>query len=117
MYNNNEKDQKSGENARARRFTMIDEGFTCAVCGAEVTPLGKTARDHCPQCLCSVHVDDHPGDRACDCHGILRPIGYDTRKKGAQIIFKCERCGMEKRNITAEDDNFELILKLSSHFF
>ena len=58
-----------------KKFKMIDEGFRCRVCKKDVLPLSYTARDHCPYCLCSLHVDINPGDRACLCKGILRPIG------------------------------------------
>lgn len=45
------------------KFTMIDEDFTCDVCGSFVKALGYTARDHCPNCLCSKHVDINPPER------------------------------------------------------
>ena len=41
-----------------KKFKMIDEAFTCVVCNKKVEPLSYTARDHCPNCLCSLHVDD-----------------------------------------------------------
>ncbi|MDD4027925.1 MAG: RNHCP domain-containing protein, partial [Bacilli bacterium] len=46
---------------------MIDENFICEVCKKEVKSLGYTARDHCPYCLSSKHVDINPGDRKCTC--------------------------------------------------
>ena len=98
-----------------RRFTMIDEAFICAVCGEAVPPLGRTARDHCPKCLCSLHVDNFPGDRAADCGGVLKPAGIVTKKKGTQIVYKCDKCGKEKRNIIAEDDDYNKIIRLSSN--
>jgi DNA-directed RNA polymerase subunit RPC12/RpoP len=97
-----------------KRFTMIDEGFVCAVCGFSVEKLGKTARDHCPHCLCSLHLDINPGDRAALCGGILRPVGIVTSKKGLQIEYECEKCGTKKRNISAFDDDYELICKVSA---
>jgi hypothetical protein len=95
-------------------FTMIDEPFTCKVCGKAVPPLGHTARDHCPKCLCSLHLDVNPGDRDADCGGILRPVGIKTGKKGIQIVYKCEKCGISKVNIAASDDDYDLICQLSS---
>jgi predicted RNA-binding Zn-ribbon protein involved in translation (DUF1610 family) len=97
----------------SRKFTVIDEAFTCAVCGEQVAPLGYTARNHCPKCLCSLHLDVNPGDRANDCGGILRPIGFESGKK-QQIVFKCDKCGEIKKNIAANDDVFDLIVKLSA---
>jgi hypothetical protein len=97
-----------------RKFTVIDEGFTCAVCGEKVAPLGYTARNHCPKCLCSLHLDVNPGDRANDCGGILRPAGIERNKKGMQIVHKCEKCEQIKKNIAADDDAFDLIVQLSA---
>lgn len=92
-------------------FIEIDEPFICEVCGENVGPLGYSCRDHCPKCLCSKHVDCDPGDRKEECKGILRPIGLENNsKKGYIIIYKCEKCGMIRRNKMANDDNFDLLL-------
>ncbi len=97
-----------------RRFTMKDENFKCAVCGKQVEKLKYTARDHCPHCLCSLHVDVFPGDRMCECIGVLKPIGIEKNKKGMQIVYKCDKCGEIKKNIVADDDDMDMIIKLSS---
>ena len=98
------------------KFTMIDENFKCDVCGKEVKKLGYTARDHCPYCLCSKHVDNNPGDRSCNCHGVLRPISIEKAKKdNYKIVYKCDKCNMIKRNVTATDDDFDKILEIMSH--
>ena len=98
------------------KFTMIDEPFICDVCGREVKPLGYTARDHCPYCLSSKHVDINPGDRLCACLGVLEPIGVEKgRKDTLKIIYKCNKCGMIKRNVAARDDNFDKILEIMSN--
>jgi ribosome biogenesis GTPase / thiamine phosphate phosphatase len=98
-----------------KKFKMIDESFICKVCGKEVNNLGYSARDHCPYCLCSIHVDNNPGDRLCTCHGILRPIGIEKAKKANfKIIYQCDKCGMIKKNIMARDDNMDLIISLST---
>jgi DNA-directed RNA polymerase subunit RPC12/RpoP len=94
---------------------MIDEGFTCLVCGREVAPLRYTARDHCPHCLCSLHVDVFPGDRASDCKGVLRPVGTEKGKKGIRIVYECDRCHASKKNISAADDDSDAIIKLSAN--
>lgn len=97
-----------------KKFKMIDQEFICEVCGNLTKPLGYTARDHCPNCLSSKHVDNNPGDRDNDCKGILKPIGLEKNKKGLyQIVYKCEKCGMIKKNIKANDDNNNLIIELS----
>ncbi|MCL1866662.1 MAG: RNHCP domain-containing protein [Oscillospiraceae bacterium] len=98
----------------SRRFTVIDEGFVCTVCGVTVPPLGYTSRNHCNRCLCSVHLDENPGDRASDCGGVLRPTGIVPHKKGHQIVYKCEKCGEVKKNIAAADDDYDVIVKIST---
>ena len=98
-----------------KQFTKNDEGFICENCGKEVKKLGYTSRDHCPYCLCSKHVDKMPGDRSEMCHGILKPIGIEiNNKKGYVIVYKCSKCGAIKRNKAADDDDMDLIIKLSS---
>ena len=97
-----------------KKFKMIDEAFVCINCGKEVTPLGCTARDHCPRCLYSLHLDINPGDRKSNCHGILKPIGIEkTKKDKYKIIYKCQKCSKEIKHIQANDDNMEEIIKLS----
>lgn len=95
-----------------KHFTMIDEEFTCVVCGKKVSKLGYTARDHCPYCLCSLHVDINPGDRANPCHGILRPVSLDKFKDTFKIVYKCDKCGELHRNIVATDDDYDVIIKI-----
>ena len=100
-----------------KKFTMIDEDFICHVCSKEVKPLGYSARDHCPYCLSSKHVDNNPGDRACACHGTLIPIAVEQAKKdGYKIVYKCEKCKQIKRNIMAKDDDMNKIIELSTNF-
>jgi len=96
-----------------KKFTMIDESFTCMVCQKEVKPLNYTARDHCPYCLCSKHVDNNPGDRANDCHGILKPIGIEKYNDTYKILYECDTCHKKHKNIMAKDDNMDLIIKIS----
>ncbi len=97
-----------------KNFTMRDEHFTCEHCGEEVTPLGYTARDHCPYCLYSKHVDIMPGDRANTCKGLLAPVGLEKFKDTYKILYKCETCGEPHKNIMAKDDNMNLIITLST---
>ena len=98
-----------------KRFNMIDEKFICENCNKEVEPLGYTARDHCPYCLYSKHVDINPGDRANTCKGLLKPIGIEKFKDTYKIIYKCEKCKMEHKNIMAIDDNYDVILEISKN--
>lgn len=85
-----------------KRFSKNDNGFVCQNCGFTVLPLGKTSRNHCPRCLCSLHVDIHPGDRACDCRGLLIPITVrPDPKKGYIITSRCQKCGELRNNRAA----------------
>ncbi len=96
-----------------KKFKMIDEGFVCENCKRKVSPLLYTARDHCPFCLYSKHLDINPGDRASDCLGVLKPIGIFKFKDTYKIKYKCLKCGIEKNNIMAIDDDMDCIIKLS----
>lgn len=103
-----------------KRFVKNDSGFVCANCGAEVQPLRSSSRDHCPYCLCSIHVDIMPGDRANSCRGILDPVRVElSAKKGYVIVYRCRRCGEIKRNRAANDarvqpDDLDRLIKLTA---
>jgi DNA-directed RNA polymerase subunit RPC12/RpoP len=94
---------------------MIDEAFICSNCNKLVEPLGYTAREHCPHCLCSMHVDNNPGDRASECKGLLRPIAIEKFKDTYKIVYKCDTCKTIKKNIMAKDDNMDLIIEIMSN--
>lgn len=96
-----------------KNFTMRDEEFICENCGQQVLPLGYTARDHCPHCLYSKHVDIMPGDRANPCKGLLKPVGIEKFKDTYKILYKCDSCNKPHKNIMAKDDSIELIIELS----
>ena len=84
------------------------ESFTCRVCGRLVVPEGAGSghRNHCPNCLSSLHVDVEPGDRAADCGGIMEPVAVWVRKQGEwAVIHRCRRCGALSSNRVAADDN------------
>ena len=96
-----------------KKFNMIDESFTCLNCGKIVNKLQYSARDHCPYCLYSKHVDINPGDRANNCQGILKPIEIEKFKNTFKIVYRCEKCNELHKNIIANDDNFDIIVNLS----
>ena len=84
------------------------ESCTCKACGRLVTPVptGGEHRNHCPNCLHSLHLDDEPGDRAADCGGMMEPVGVWVRKGGEwAVIHRCRRCGTLHSNRVAADDN------------
>lgn len=85
-----------------------NDSFNCKVCGRLVVAngAGSDHRNHCPNCLCSLHVDNEPGDRESDCGGIMEPVGVWVRKNEEwAIIHRCRRCGRFSSNRVAADDN------------
>lgn len=97
-----------------KHFISINEGFLCQNCSFEVPEATKTCRNHCTECLYSLHVDkDIPGDRESECHGLMQPIALEIdQKKGYIITHKCIKCDKIQRNKTAEDDNFDSLTEL-----
>ena len=84
------------------------EAFRCKICGREVFPdgAGSGHRNHCPNCLTSLHVDVEPGDRASDCGGYMDPVAIRVTKNGAwAVIHRCRQCGKLSANRIAADDN------------
>lgn len=92
---------------------MKNENFICDYCGKSVTKSSYTARDHCPYCLYSKHVDINPGDRKSTCFGLLKPIGIEKFKSTYKICYQCEKCGFKHKNVMHNDDNMDEIIKLS----
>lgn len=84
------------------------ESFRCKNCGWEVNPTGAGSdhRNHCPNCLHSLHLDIEPGDRESDCGSLMEPVAVWVRKNGEwAIIHRCRRCGAFSSNRIAADDN------------
>ena len=105
MNRENKRRQKDPGYYRTHR---CEEVCTCKVCGRQVGPegAGSSHRNHCPNCLHSLHVDDRPGDRAACCGGIMEPVGVWVRKGGEwAVIHRCRRCGHLSSNRVAADDN------------
>lgn len=97
-----------------KKFHMIDENFICENCHKQVEQLHYTARDHCPYCLYSKHVDINPGDRNNLCQGLLKPIGIEKFRETYKILYICEKCGESHKNILAKDDSMDRIIELSN---
>lgn len=96
-------------------FIVINEEFICKKCGEKNPKLKGSCRNHCRKCLYSLHVDDlSPGDRKSQCHSIMAPVELEYNgKKGWMISHKCAKCSKIIKNKAAEDDNYDLIIKLS----
>ena len=97
-----------------KRFTKNDSGFICLNCQKKVDALGYSSRDHCSFCLCSLHVDNMPGDRLNPCSGLLEPVSAEiSAKKGFVINYICAKCGEKRKNMAARDDDSEKLIKLT----
>ncbi len=93
-------------------FQRTIESFTCGHCGREVSGNGYT--NHCPACLYSRHVDIHPGDRAADCKGLMRPVQLVLEGKTRYILHECLTCGFRRRNKASAEDDSEALIALSA---
>ncbi len=85
-----------------------NDSFTCKACGKTVTPQGAGSdhRNHCPACLCSLHVDEKPGDRASACGGVMEPIAVWVKDGGEwALVHRCRKCGKLDTNRIAADDH------------
>ena len=112
---NRENKRKSFEKGYYKTHAC-NEAFTCKVCGRPVVPggAGSEHRNHCPNCLSSLHVDLEPGDRGSDCGGIMDPIAIWVRKGGEwAVINRCRRCGALSSNRIAADDNPMKLMSLA----
>ncbi|MFH0863925.1 MAG: RNHCP domain-containing protein [Candidatus Gottesmanbacteria bacterium] len=95
-----------------------NDPFKCDNCRKKVKPIkyGGSYRNHCPNCLWSKHVDgEEPGDRKSLCQGMMKPIGVFTRRTGEYVlVHKCHKCGLERYNRIAGDDDFNKVTQLST---
>jgi hypothetical protein len=95
----------------SRKFQRRVEDFICEHCGLAVEGSGFT--NHCPRCLWSKHVDINPGDREEGCMGMMAPVAVIPHKDSYRIRFRCTRCGAERWNKAAPEDDFEILLKIA----
>ncbi|MFF0643315.1 RNHCP domain-containing protein [Streptomyces tendae] len=91
--------------------------FRCTSCRLDVSPAapGTAHRNHCPNCLASLHVDRKtPGDRDADCRGRMEALGLSVRTDGEwMIIHQCASCGALSANRIAGDDNPLALVRLA----
>jgi hypothetical protein len=88
----------------------------CKHCGFSfpTTALGTRHRNHCPVCLWSQHLDDHPGDRDAHCGGLMEPIAVSPRPDGEwTLIHRCRSCDTLGRNRIAGDDDPIALMSLA----
>ena len=94
-----------------KKFTKKVENFICENCGKSVVGNGYT--NHCPFCLYSKHVDINPGDRSCNCGGLMKPIEIQQKNGEFVILHKCTKCGFERKNKVQENDDINKIIEIS----
>lgn len=84
----NRENKKRKYDKKYYRTHPCTDAFTCKVCGWPVVSAGagSSHRNHCPNCLYSIHLDNEPGDRSSQCHGRMEPIGVWVRKNGEWAI-------------------------------
>ncbi|MFI0905787.1 RNHCP domain-containing protein [Streptomyces sioyaensis] len=91
--------------------------FRCVNCRLDVslTAPGTAHRNHCPNCLASLHVDRRtPGDRASDCRGRMAALCMFTRADGEwMIVHQCLTCAELSANRIAGDDNALPLVRLA----
>ncbi|GAA2930164.1 hypothetical protein GCM10020221_27440 [Streptomyces thioluteus] len=91
--------------------------FRCVGCGLDVSPdaPGTAHRNHCPNCLASLHVDRRvPGDRAATCRGRMEALSMSVRPDGEWlIVHQCLTCGELSVNRIAGDDNALVLMRLA----
>jgi hypothetical protein len=93
-----------------KNFIRKEEDFICEHCGKTVVGSGYT--NHCPDCLWSKHVDNLPGDRANECQGLMEPIALELHGDKQQLLHRCQKCEIIKKNKVADNDNRDVLHKL-----
>jgi hypothetical protein len=92
-------------------FKRTIEDFDCEHCGAKIKGTGYT--NHCSRCLWSKHVDEHPGDRAAKCKGLMEPISVEQKHGRFVILHRCVVCGHKKRNESSSEDSVDALIQLT----
>lgn len=76
---------------------------------------GSEHRNHCPNCLHSVHLDVDPGDRQADCGALMEPIAVWVRKGGEwALVHRCRLCGTLSSNRILADDNELMLVSIAA---
>lgn len=93
------------------------DAFRCVGCRLDVSldAPGSAHRNHCPNCLVSLHVDHRvPGDRASACRRRMEPLTLSARPDGEwMIIHQCQTCEKVSANRIAGDDNVLVLMRLA----
>lgn len=108
--------KRSQPQRRSLRRDESSRPFKCHHCKAFIgMPVsGGKHRNHCPNCLYSLHIDAKtPGDRRSDCRSLMEPVGTAFKADGEQtVVHRCRGCGIERYNRIAADDSPLLLMQL-----
>lgn len=100
-----------------RGLRLESETFRCVRCKRQIESLsfGTQHRNHCPYCLWSRHLDNHPGDRKSGCQSAMEPIAIALREGGEWVlIHRCVGCSVLHENRIAGDDSMLLLMSLAA---
>ena len=118
------REKRHEENENRKRDESLFRCMNCALLvSAEHELSGVNNRNHCPNCLCSKHVDlVKAGDRKATCGARMKPIGLTVKHTGKKygnagqgelmIIHRCSGCGKISINRIAADDSAGSLLAL-----
>jgi len=95
-----------------KKFKRTTENFSCEKCSFQIEGNGYT--NHCPKCLWSKHVDIHPGDRAANCGGLMKPTKIEQKSGEYIIVHECQKCEHHKRNKVQKEDDFDQVIKITT---
>ena len=73
---------------------------------------GSDHRNHCPNCLHSLHLDNEPGDREADCGGIMDAdgrLGAEKRRVGHHPPLPAVRRTCSSNRVAADDNPMKLM--------
>ena len=96
-----------------KKFIKNKEDFICSNCGKKVVGNGYT--NHCLFCFYSKHVDNNPGDRSCECLGLMEPIDILQKNGDLYLLHKCAKCGFERKNKTSDFDDKKKLIELAKN--
>ncbi|MET0234644.1 MAG: RNHCP domain-containing protein [Kibdelosporangium sp.] len=117
LYRQGGSRQSRPQRTKDKRRDNPGESFRCAGCRLDVSFVapGTAHRNHCPNCLTSLHVDGRiPGDRRAGCGGRMIPLSLSVRPDGEwMIIHSCLACDELSVNRVAGDDNALVLLRIA----
>lgn len=102
--------------SKSFRFRSDTTEFRCVECKQMIFPpgYGTEQRNHCPNCLTSLHIDSAPGDRSAECGSKMEAISIWVRKGEWVVLHRCKGCGVIHANRIGPDDNEALLVSLAA---